>query len=454
MKTVVMGFCCLVGAGFISSSGLFAQVRDPRLQDCDTASRLGFELNGEDESPLLLSILARYAGHGGGCLIIDTGRCLRVDSQIVIPTDANSYTPPIRILGGGTAWGSAQNIPRGTTFGCLDLRFAGTGGTFDARTYGIRSAKINALSSGYLELGWLDLQDKGQDCTTFVMVTGTMTYLHDIRIAGTSHTTPCNIATIWGGTNAYTIPLAGTPNDWFTGYSGGAGMYNFQCRDTATCIFLGSSANGLSFRNGIIGQGGMTAGNRAQVEINGTTPPNANSFANIIHQMDSGGDIDHSFVNGYYVAAGAHHNFFGPALSFYDGLGGQLQHAFNFASGAGTSNIVFPFFNDGHQGTFTGPALSEQVLPARLLSGTGARLASASTITPTNQLHHVSGTMMINVIATPNINNAMAEQVTLIADDSWTVTNAGNIASPAFAAVAGMPYTFVWSPAESKWYGK
>lgn len=62
----------------------------------------------------------------------------------------------------------------------------------------------------------------------------------------------------------------------------------------------------------------------------------------------------------------------------------------------------------------------------------GAILASAATITPTNPLHHVSGTAAITTITVPP---GFSGNIWLIPDGLWTMTTGGNIAIGVTAVV-------------------
>jgi hypothetical protein len=80
----------------------------------------------------------------------------------------------------------------------------------------------------------------------------------------------------------------------------------------------------------------------------------------------------------------------------------------------------------------------------------GAAVASASTITLTNGLQHVSGTAAIGTITPPAAMSAtVGGCVALIADGAWSTTTGGNIAT-AVSAVAGAPYQACYDG--SKWY--
>lgn len=77
----------------------------------------------------------------------------------------------------------------------------------------------------------------------------------------------------------------------------------------------------------------------------------------------------------------------------------------------------------------------------------GANVASASTITPTGAIFHVTGTTQINTINLPF--TGFTGSIRLIADGTWSTGTSGNIAT-AIAAVANQSYELVYDG--TKWY--
>jgi hypothetical protein len=80
-------------------------------------------------------------------------------------------------------------------------------------------------------------------------------------------------------------------------------------------------------------------------------------------------------------------------------------------------------------------------------------IASATTIAPTNQFFHVTGTTAIATITAPaacTVSGFMC-QLTIIPDGLWTTTTSGNIAI-ASTAVVGKAEIMTYDPAASKWY--
>lgn len=67
-----------------------------------------------------------------------------------------------------------------------------------------------------------------------------------------------------------------------------------------------------------------------------------------------------------------------------------------------------------------------------LTPGVGAVLASGPTITPTHRVHHVSGIVTIDTIATTNV--GVGETLVLIPDGTWATTDVGGNIAVATAA--------------------
>lgn len=80
---------------------------------------------------------------------------------------------------------------------------------------------------------------------------------------------------------------------------------------------------------------------------------------------------------------------------------------------------------------------------------TGAVIASATTIAPTNYIHHVSGTTAVVNITVPY--TGFAGTIVLIPDGAFTTTNAGNIAIASTAVVSKALY-MTYDLVQGKWY--
>ena len=84
--------------------------------------------------------------------------------------------------------------------------------------------------------------------------------------------------------------------------------------------------------------------------------------------------------------------------------------------------------------------------------GIGAALASAATITPTNSVHHVTGTTQITTITAPAVAvSGMTVSVCLIPDAIWSTGTSGNIALGSTAVVSKALW-LTYDPGTSKWY--
>lgn len=73
----------------------------------------------------------------------------------------------------------------------------------------------------------------------------------------------------------------------------------------------------------------------------------------------------------------------------------------------------------------------------------GNAIASASSITPTHDVHHVTGNTTINTINPPS--PSFCGKVVLIIDGTAVFSNAGNIATNV-GTVTGHAYVFVYDP--------
>ncbi len=81
-------------------------------------------------------------------------------------------------------------------------------------------------------------------------------------------------------------------------------------------------------------------------------------------------------------------------------------------------------------------------------NGFGLDIASATTISPTNFMHVVTG---VATIATINVPLGFNGQLALVSKDGFATSAAGNIAN-AINAPANALVTLVWVPSQSKWY--
>jgi hypothetical protein len=134
-------------------------------------------------------------------------------------------------------------------------------------------------------------------------------------------------------------------------------------------------------------------------------------------------------------------------------LGSKANDNANGYSG----NIVIGY---GAQGTAThqtniGVAATTQAMIWGIESHPSqTAIASASTIAPTSQMFHVTGTTAIVTITAPLACTQIAVtmcQLTIIPDGIWTTTAAGNIAI-ASTAVVSKALLMTYDPGTSKWY--
>ncbi len=98
-------------------------------------------------------------------------------------------------------------------------------------------------------------------------------------------------------------------------------------------------------------------------------------------------------------------------------------------------------------GAFTGILANNSGVDLR--SGVGAALASGTTIAPTNEVHHVTGTAAVVNITAPT--GFLGGRLTLVPDAAFTWTAAGNVAVLG-TAVVNKSVTFTYDAATSKWY--
>ena len=195
---------------------------------CQTASSLGFHLNGTDETARLNSTLLSFYNAGGGCLAIDCGKTLRADGQIAMP-NSGSYPfsqPPYRITSfcgssgnyseptdcqpNGAACGGHNDVGNIIGGARLDLRYNGSGIT--ALQGG---PKIFTGGAGQLEIDHLAIVDGGTDCATFIMSTLSPLKIHDDTFVGyrpSGGDTGCNDVIALGGQLAWGPATGTVPN--------------------------------------------------------------------------------------------------------------------------------------------------------------------------------------------------------------------------------------------------
>ena len=86
-----------------------------------------------------------------------------------------------------------------------------------------------------------------------------------------------------------------------------------------------------------------------------------------------------------------------------------------------------------------------------LALGLGNSIVSASSITPTHDVHHLTGTNTINTIVPPSPD--FCGMVTFIVEESCSFTSSGgNIARSVSVSVTLTALQFIYNPNTSKWY--
>jgi len=78
----------------------------------------------------------------------------------------------------------------------------------------------------------------------------------------------------------------------------------------------------------------------------------------------------------------------------------------------------------------------------------GPGLASATTISPSHPVHHVTGTAAIQTISLPP---GMTGPLRIIPDAAFTLGTSGNIAK-ATTAIVGQVLILTYDPETTKWY--
>lgn len=87
-------------------------------------------------------------------------------------------------------------------------------------------------------------------------------------------------------------------------------------------------------------------------------------------------------------------------------------------------------------------------------SAPNTAVASATTITPSGPLFHITGTTLITTIAVPvgmNATTTGSASFCAIPDAAYTTSNAGNLIKAASTAAIGQVMCFTWNPASQKW---
>jgi hypothetical protein len=97
------------------------------------------------------------------------------------------------------------------------------------------------------------------------------------------------------------------------------------------------------------------------------------------------------------------------------------------------------------------PAQGSFVQLPNFYRGVSAPVASATTITATGELFHITGTTAIATINPPP-GGGFSGQITVIPDGIWTWTAAGNINTAGTTTAANIPVTFYYDDGLKKWF--
>ncbi len=217
---------------------------------CSLASTLGFQLNGTDETALLISTFAAFYAAHGGCLAIDANKTLRADGQIKLPDSGspNWVSPPYRITGMGPGVGGNGDATTMQGGSVLDLRYHGSG-IYNG------GPKLWANGMGTLEIDHITVADMGTDCATFLMTTGTRLMIHDATFySAVTEGSACNDAIVLGGTGNY--PRTGVITDPFAGFGSVIERTSFL-RMARVALFQGN-VNDIKFLNNYVWGGNTT----------------------------------------------------------------------------------------------------------------------------------------------------------------------------------------------------
>jgi hypothetical protein len=247
---------------------------------------------------------------------------------------------------------------------------------------------------------------------------------------------------------------------------------NYCERNLTQCLYLGNNVRGFDISGNYMEESGVLVDGTANSgSIHGNyltnvlnTPKNvsaasgnAHGFCEIttavphlltvgsfVYLKDIGGATS---CNGSGILTGVRTpTTFEISLPFSAGIytkGGTAVQVSGIKAEAGKDVVVTA--NDLSQtGTF--------IAGAGLLNGVGRPIASASTIAPTNQVHHITGTSVISNIAVISSQpSGFAGTFCSIPDGVFATTTTGNIAL-ASKAVVGRQLCWTYDPSTSKWY--
>lgn len=134
----------------------------------------------------------------------------------------------------------------------------------------------------------------------------------------------------------------------------------------------------------------------------------------------------------------------GTLISVIRGIFGtrQVPHA-------ASQGVIAGLYSDFANFTPSVTAFTTGVL--QKYNGVNAPVAAATTITPSGQYFHITGTTATATINLPST-DFLEGSIYVIADAVWTWTTAGNIAVAGTVTTAGSMVTFFWDGAKQLWY--
>ncbi len=261
---------------------------------------------------------------------------------------------------------------------------------------------------------------------------------------------------------------------WLGSAFGSIVKANYGERNLTHCIYLGSNVNGFDVSGNYCEESGIFADSGA-----GTPPINGAIFGNYLTNVTNTnltvtGAVDNG--SGFCrITTSTAHNLTNTAMVYLNAVGGTGCNGpgLIITAGSATQFDVTLAFSGAYtsggtalqvSGVYSSPAKNVKVWGndisqtgtyvggQALAEGFGADLASATTITPTNAFHHITGTAAIATITAPSSrSNAYAGTFCAIPDGAFTTTTGDNIA---IASTGVVGKTLCWSrdPITLKWY--
>jgi hypothetical protein len=246
---------------------------------------------------------------------------------------------------------------------------------------------------------------------------------------------------------------------------------NYCERNLTQCLYLGNNVKGFDISGNYMEESGMLLdGTASNGSIHGNYFTNVlNTPKNVIGVADNAHGICE-------ITTAAPHLLTVGSFVYLKDIGGATS-----CNGSGvltgvrtptTFEISLPFSgiytkggtavqvsgikaDPGKNVVVTGNDISQTgtfIAGADLINGVGRPIASASTIAPTNHVHHITGTAVISNIAVISSQpSGFAGTFCSIPDGVFATTTTGNIALASKAAV-GRQLCWTYDPSTSKWY--